>query len=111
MRKLLYAAFIAVCLTLVVAACSDKKPAEQQAPLTDSIVDTTATDTMEELIEEQPIPKAADELFDDFIFNFASSNKLQTERTLFPLPVSTDSVVGNVKGMAVRNGQITKQQW
>ena len=37
MRKLLYAAFIAVCLTLVVAACSDKKPAEQQSPLTDSI--------------------------------------------------------------------------
>lgn len=87
MRKLLYAAFIAVCLTLAVAACSDKKPVEQQAPLTDSIVDTTATDTMEELIEEQPIPKAADELFDDFIFNFAGNRKQQLARIAFPLTV------------------------
>lgn len=97
MRKLLYAAFIAVCLTLVVAACSDKKPAEQQSPLTDSIVDTTATDTMEELIEEQPIPKAADELFDDFIFNFAGNRKQQLARILFPLTVKTGETVKKIQ--------------
>ena len=31
------------------------------------------------------MPKAADELFDDFIFNFAGNNKLQQARIKFPL--------------------------
>lgn len=29
-------------------------------------VDTTATDTMETIIAQTPMPRAADELFDDF---------------------------------------------
>jgi hypothetical protein len=33
------------------------------------------------------MPKAADELFDDFIFNFAANKKLQMKRILFPLKV------------------------
>ena len=33
------------------------------------------------------MPKAADELFDDFIFNFAANKKLQYKRIHFPLPV------------------------
>lgn len=33
------------------------------------------------------MPKAADELFDDFLFNFAASRKLQMERIHFPLAV------------------------
>ena len=35
------------------------------------------------------MPKAADELFDDFFFNFAGNRKLQRERIQFPLPVVT----------------------
>lgn len=54
---------------------------------TDSIQDTTAVDTMEQLISETPMPKAADELFDDFFFNFAANKKLQKKRIKFPLPV------------------------
>ena len=34
-----------------------------------------------------PMPKAADELFDDFIFNFAANKKLQSSRVKFPLKV------------------------
>ena len=44
-------------------------------------------DSTEKLIEETPMPKAADELFDDFLFNFAASRKLQMERIHFPLAV------------------------
>ncbi len=66
--------------------CTEKKP---QAEDTITIVDTpkvaTRLDTMSELISEEPMPYAADELFDDFIFNFAANSKLQKERILFPL--------------------------
>ena len=33
-------------------------------------VDTVAQDSVEEVIAEAPVPKAADELFDDFFFQF-----------------------------------------
>lgn len=33
------------------------------------------------------VPKSADELFDDFIFNFAGNKKMQRERIVFPLTV------------------------
>lgn len=50
----------------------------------------------EELISETPMPLAADELFDDFIFNFSANRKLQQERIAFPLRVNsgtkTDSI-------------------
>lgn len=36
--------------------------------------------------KEEPKPLEADELFDDFIFNYASDDALQRERTVFPLP-------------------------
>jgi len=51
-------------------------------------VDTTAVvDSIEdEIIAATPMPKAADELFDDFFFNFAANRKLQSKRIVFPLP-------------------------
>lgn len=76
-----------VCFTSV--GCTDKKP----APAVDStaadtaVADTQAMDSTAKLIEETPMPKAADELFDDFLFNFAASRKLQMERIHFPLAV------------------------
>ena len=76
-----------VCFTSV--GCTDKKP----APAVDStaadtaVADTQAMDSTEKLIEETPMPKAADELFDDFVFNFAANRKLQMKRVHFPLPV------------------------
>lgn len=66
--------------------CTDKKPAADTL-VVDSVPDTTAVDTMDQLISEQQMPKAADELFDDFIFNFAANRKLQMKRIVFPLKV------------------------
>ena len=90
------AVLIIVCFTSV--GCKDKKPATLvDSVAADTIVaDTQAMDSTEKLIEETPMPKAADELFDDFLFNFAASRKLQRQRVHFPLPVC-------------RNGKVIKQ--
>ena len=89
MKKL---SLITVMLAVLTIVCftsvggTDKKP----APAVDStaadtaVADTQAMDSTEKLIEETPMPKAADELFDDFLFNFAASRKLQMERIHFP---------------------------
>lgn len=72
--------------------CSNKKPMSTDSILTDSTkLDTTSLDTIENVIAETPMPKAADELFDDFIFNFAANRKLQRKRITFPLPVFRDN--------------------
>ena len=44
-------------------------------------------DTLQQVeVQEEPQPLEADELFDDFIFNYASDDALQRKRTVFPLP-------------------------
>lgn len=65
---------------------STKATDEVVADSTQSVDSTAATDEME-VIESEPVPKAADELFDDFIFNFAANKRLQFSRIKFPLPV------------------------
>ncbi len=69
--------------------CSNKKPSPVDSVLTghESLTDTSSVDTMESIIAETPMPKAADELFDDFIFNFAANRSLQRKRIHFPLDV------------------------
>ena len=105
MRKGLLLLF-AVCLSMMMVwttGCSDKKPeaADTTAVDTTLAADTAAADTIEEIISEQPMPKAADELFDDFIFNFAANRKLQFSRIKFPLKVADGESVAYVK----------KKQW
>ena len=71
MRKGFVLVFM-VCLSMMfwTTGCSDKKPVAVDTTAVDSVlvVDTAVVDTMDQLISEQPMPKAADELFDDFIF-------------------------------------------
>ena len=62
-----------------------------EEPPTDSVADTidsVVMDTLEQLLVETPTPKAMDELFDDFFFNFAANKKLQLSRIIFPLTVN-----------------------
>ena len=87
MKRLMVALF---CLVLF-AACGGHKASnngeESPADTTMTVpVDSTATDSLaDDPLANIPMPKAADELFDDFIFNFAANKKLQRERILFPL--------------------------
>lgn len=97
MKRLLFAVGIA---GLLLVACQGQKSnsesaAEESADSTQT-VDTTATTLQEEIAEEGPMPKAADELFDDFIFNFAANKKLQTSRVKFPLKVMRGDEVSYV---------------
>ncbi len=66
----------------------------------DAQADSLSSDSLA-LTDNQAMPKAADELFDDFVFNFTASRKLQLERVQFPLPM----VNGNKKTL------LSKNQW
>ncbi|NPD92396.1 DUF4348 domain-containing protein [Xylanibacter muris] len=76
---------------------SDDIPVDSDSIVTDTVV----SDTMEMLISETPMPKSADELFDNFFFNFAANRKLQHQRIKFPLPVLVGEKVDTIK----------KEQW
>ena len=102
MKKLIFFAIMVVLLIAMgstTTGCTDKKPTTADSTRTDTIVGDTATrDTLESIIEEQPMPKAADELFDDFVFNFAANRKLQFARIKFPLDVyQNDKVVKRIE--------------
>jgi hypothetical protein len=103
MRKI----FGALCaLGLLMLSCTGNKgqrtdiQADSLAVAADSI-DTVAVDTLEQLIIDTPMPKAADELFDDFLFNFAANKRLQRERVVFPLNVRKKN----------KDEQIAKERW
>ena len=82
---------VALALAMLMFSCKGKQmdvAAEDAAADTvDSTVqDDLDADTLEQLITETPMPQAADELFDDFLFNFAANRNLQMERVAYPLP-------------------------
>ncbi len=86
MKPIVSAVLVAVCL---LAACGRKAEVPAEVPVvpadtlsTDSLV--AETDSLE-MVEEEP-PRAADELFDDFIYAFMRSRKFQKSRVRFPLP-------------------------
>lgn len=86
MRKV-FSAFGA-CLLLMCSCTGNQTP--KPTAIADSIADTVdsvPSDTLEQLLIDAPMPKAADELFDDFVFNFAANKRLQKERVVFPLKV------------------------
>lgn len=75
---------------LLMFSCTGNKTQRAVEPTTDSVadsVDSIPMDSLERLIVDAPTPKAMDELFDDFVFNFAANKKLQLTRVIFPLSV------------------------
>jgi hypothetical protein len=85
MKSIVFAVFA---VALLMFSCTGKKGGQGEEMPADSVADTavvTETDTLELLITETPMPRAADAMFDDFIFNFVANKKLQKERIIFPL--------------------------
>ena len=85
---------------LLFSACQGNKTGNSEMEETaDSTqqADTVSASQQEEIVEETPRPKAADELFDDFIFNFAANRKLQSSRIKFPLLTKRGDEVSYVK--------------
>ena len=73
---------------LAVSACGQKKTTLDPFDQLTSMVDSAAqkADTVPLPVVEEIKPIEADELFDDFIFNYAQDHELQLQRTKFPLP-------------------------
>ena len=102
MRKgILFVVIASVLMVLcTTAGCTGKNNSGADTAGIDS-TDTTAADTQEQLITEQPMPKAADELLNDLILNFAEKKKMQFKRIKFPLRV--------VNGKSEK--MVEKSQW
>lgn len=86
MKKSFIACFFAI---VVLSACSGSK---RDGSMLSSILPTDSAqassgDSLASSDEEVLMPSGADELFDDFFFNFASDQRRQRERVVFPLPV------------------------
>ncbi len=97
MRKCaIFVVLILVTMMFWTAGCTNKAQSGADSLSTDS-VDTAKVDSLDALLESQPMPKAADELFDDFIFNFAGNNKLQQARIKFPLLNINNGDTGYIK--------------
>lgn len=92
--------FLMAAFLLLTVSCGGSKTGTATAEAAaDSVVarDTmTAVDSLLAGLDNLPMPKAADELFDDFVFNFAANRKLQMERILFPLRMVTADKVETV---------------
>jgi hypothetical protein len=98
-----------VCLMLgMTIGCKDKKPevvtdslsndTVEKADTVDTVtIDTIPEDAMDSLISATPMPVTADELFDDFLFNFTANKKLQYERVMFPLQVTDGDSVTTIE--------------
>ena len=101
MRKVFGAFFACV---LLMFSCTGKQVQRVEESVTDSVADTLDSvplDTLEQLLSEIPTPKAMDELFDDFLFNFAANKKVQKARIIFPLTVHKGD----------KDEQIEKNKW
>ncbi len=83
--------FIAIAAgVLLMFSCTGSRTGQGGEMPEDSVADSTdtvETDTMELLITQTPMPRAADAMFDDFLFNFLANKRLQKERIVFPLRI------------------------
>ena len=92
MKKCLFALPL---LALMLIGCKDGKTSAtdsqivEEVEYADSVPVLSDEDAVDELIAETPMPMAAEELFDDFFFNFASNKRLQLERIEFPLLINS----------------------
>lgn len=85
--------FSGLLLLLFIAACGNKQKTSAPFAALTQMVDSARQqpDSLQQPVEdESPKPIEADELFDDFIFNYASDDALQRQRTIFPLPYYKD---------------------
>lgn len=113
MNKFLIAVFATVVLMFSCKGNSASGGGSVDSVPSDSgsiIQDTVAVDTMEKLIAEAPMPKAADELFDDFIFNFAGNRRLQMRRIKFPLIVKHAERVDTIRSKDWKTEHFFMQQ-
>lgn len=88
MRTSIFTLSALVLLALFVASGCTKRSTNGADTLSVDTMMTDSVDSLSEIVEESTMPTTADELFDDFFFNYATSKKVQLSRTVFPLQVN-----------------------
>ena len=88
-KKLLWYAWLGMA---IFTSCEQKKVASPVEYPEDETADSAreAADSIEFIVKpesEEKLPDTADELFDDFVFEFARLKSVQLKRVNFPLPV------------------------
>lgn len=82
-----YVIVLVLCVGAMFSCGGDKTTGGQEDGSADSLDTTSVNDSVDvAVVMEPPVPKAADELFDDFFFNFVANKSLQFSRIHFPLP-------------------------
>jgi hypothetical protein len=82
----------AVCL-IAQMSCrnqTSEKTEETETTVSDSTIVEEDTIPAEDSVMQAELPTAADELFDDFIFNFAQNKRIQLNRVKFPINLHTE---------------------
>lgn len=78
-----------VCCLFVTTGCMERAPKALDSLDADTVdmseKEKTSFDSLSQLISQAPMPTAADELFDDFFFNYAANIDVQKARTIFPV--------------------------
>lgn len=113
--------FIVLAASIIMFSCNGGKQSastieDNSTDTIDSVsicqTDSIIVEEYEEESDEPPMPKSADELFDDFFFNYVYSNKLQKSRTVFPLEVNeADSTFFISKADWVMDEFFTEQEY
>ncbi len=93
---------IGVCLLVLMNSCGGGKPkAEPLDALTENVDSLAALadslEAMEPMEEEPVLPPAADESFADFFYNFATDERLQKSRIVFPIPYYTQETPTHIE--------------
>ena len=94
-------AIILLILTYPLSGCNGKGSANEEPSYEEQEDTIVQSDTIENIIEESPMPSSADMLFDDFFFNFAANHRLQANRIKFPLQVTSGG----------KRSVITRKSW
>ena len=82
-----YVIVLVLCVGAMFSCGGDKTTGGQEDGSADSLDTTSVNDSVDvAAVMEPPVPKAADELFDDFFFNFVANKSLQFSRIHFHLP-------------------------
>lgn len=91
MKSCSWELFGCLLMTYLLASCGEKKVhvTEESELIPNDTLVAIAPPEQEPEEEKVEVSTRVDELFDDFIWNFASNERLQRRRVRFPLPVIT----------------------